>query len=106
MCTGTRELYRHFLRLPDGAIIEVFGDLATNEPRLQRKVQLTLQRSHIDLGKLLDRSTSFVNDSLDGEGSLRRGVVSRQSLRRGSAQSLSSRRRSGVFLEGGGLSSV
>eukprot|EP00050_Salpingoeca_kvevrii_P003599 m.228450 g.228450 ORF g.228450 m.228450 type:complete len:1127 (+) comp10856_c0_seq18:6377-9757(+) len=74
---GTRELYRHFLRLPDGAIIEVFGDLATNEPRLQRKVQLTLQRSHIDLGKLLDRSTSFVNDSLDGEGSLRRGVVSR-----------------------------
>ena len=24
---GTRELYRHFLRMPDGTIIEVFGDL-------------------------------------------------------------------------------
>ena len=25
---GSRELYRHFLRLPDGAIIEVFGDMS------------------------------------------------------------------------------
>lgn len=25
---GLRELYRHFLRLPDGAICEVFGDIA------------------------------------------------------------------------------
>ena len=24
---GLRELYRHFLRLPDGAILEVFGDI-------------------------------------------------------------------------------
>ncbi|XP_029418683.1 orofacial cleft 1 candidate gene 1 protein [Nannospalax galili] len=26
---GFQELYRHFLRLPDGAIIEVFGDIST-----------------------------------------------------------------------------
>ncbi|GAB1298101.1 Ojoplano variant A [Apodemus speciosus] len=25
---GFQELYRHFLRLPDGAIIEVFGDIS------------------------------------------------------------------------------
>ncbi|XP_052584416.1 uncharacterized protein LOC128103813, partial [Peromyscus californicus insignis] len=27
--SGFQELYRHFLRLPDGAIIEVFGDIST-----------------------------------------------------------------------------
>ena len=26
---GLRELYRQFLRLPDGAIIEVFGDISS-----------------------------------------------------------------------------
>ena len=26
---GLRELYRQFLRLPDGAILEVFGDISS-----------------------------------------------------------------------------
>ena len=52
---GLRELYRHFLRQPDGTVVEVFGDMESalgvggagnraNEPSPLQKVLLTQAR--------------------------------------------------------------
>jgi hypothetical protein len=37
---GLRELHRHFLRLPDGGIVEVFGDMAV--PGMDKDVKTAL----------------------------------------------------------------
>ncbi|KAK3732447.1 hypothetical protein RRG08_037451 [Elysia crispata] len=39
---GLRELYRHFLRLPDGAIVEVFGDMSI--PGMDKDVKVALEK--------------------------------------------------------------
>ncbi|XP_035825164.1 uncharacterized protein LOC101851493 [Aplysia californica] len=39
---GLRELYRHFLRLPDGAIVEVFGDMSI--PGMDKDVKAALEK--------------------------------------------------------------
>ena len=41
---GLRQLFRHFLRLPDGAIVEVFGDLGSvGRSNLDNKLRSQLQ---------------------------------------------------------------
>lgn len=46
---GTRELYRHFLRLPDGAVLEIFGDLeGTFGLRSKALQDLLLQKPNED----------------------------------------------------------
>lgn len=39
---GLRELHRHFLRLPDGAVVEVFGDIAI--PGMDKDIKKALER--------------------------------------------------------------
>jgi len=39
---GLRELHRHFLRLPDGAIVEVFGEMAI--PGMDKDVKMALEK--------------------------------------------------------------
>lgn len=39
---GLRELYRHFLRLPDGAVVEIFGDIAI--PGMDKDIKLALEK--------------------------------------------------------------
>ncbi|EDV22569.1 uncharacterized protein TRIADDRAFT_58934 [Trichoplax adhaerens] len=48
---GLRELYRHFLRLPDGAIVEVFGDMGI--VGMDDKVRQAIQRGAQDVENLL-----------------------------------------------------
>lgn len=44
---GLRQLFRHFLRLPDGAIVEVFGDLGSvGQRNLDNKLQSRLQTAN------------------------------------------------------------
>ncbi|XP_041361349.1 uncharacterized protein LOC121377431 [Gigantopelta aegis] len=51
---GLRELYRHFLRLPDGAIVEVFGDMSV--PGMDRDVKKALEKGSHGLDNLLSQA--------------------------------------------------
>lgn len=74
---GTREMYRHFLRLPDGAIVELFGTVGVDPSFNQRSsiigadlfvshcAELTTAR--VKISHLLERSTVFLNETLAGE---------------------------------------
>ncbi|XP_046362564.2 uncharacterized protein LOC124139499 [Haliotis rufescens] len=77
---GLRELYRHFLRLPDGAIVEVFGDISI--PGMDKDVKVALERgakdlenfmgSQVSLHKVRGRQTVFTRSGFhedSGEGS-------------------------------------
>lgn len=44
---GLRELHRHFLRLPDGAVVEVFGDISI--PGMDKDMKIALERGSHDL---------------------------------------------------------
>ncbi len=59
---GTREIFRQFLRLPDGAITEMFGTMMAE--RLDGRIRATLMRASVDLGKLLTGATKYLNDTL------------------------------------------
>eukprot|EP00042_Codosiga_hollandica_P055187 m.766769 g.766769 ORF g.766769 m.766769 type:complete len:1289 (-) comp59065_c0_seq41:1665-5531(-) len=72
---GTRELYRHFLRLPDGAILEVLGDATALSS--ERGLSQALNKTHVNLKKLIQSSTTYINETLQGEGELARGTISR-----------------------------
>ena len=47
---GLRELYRQFLRLPDGAILEIFGDISS--AKLLPDVKASIMRRQADLEDL------------------------------------------------------
>ena len=55
---GLRELYRHFLKLPDGAIVEVFGEMnipgideGVKQALIKRTTFQSTNNSHISLGR-------------------------------------------------------
>lgn len=88
---GSRDVFRQFLRLPDGAVVEVFGAVAAE--KLDGRVRASLARANVDLGRLLSGATTYVNThmqttgdllhgSLSAEGALRKEVM--PSMRRGS----------------------
>ncbi|EGD74627.1 hypothetical protein PTSG_05991 [Salpingoeca rosetta] len=56
---GTTTMYRQFLRLPDGAIVEVFGAVGGN---LDQRVQKTLDEAHVDISTLTRESTRIIQD--------------------------------------------
>ncbi|KAK7489378.1 hypothetical protein BaRGS_00019322 [Batillaria attramentaria] len=47
---GLRELHRHFLRLPDGGVVEVFGDISI--PGMDKDMKMALERGSHDLENL------------------------------------------------------
>lgn len=53
---GTREVFRQFLRLPDGAVVEVFGD---GSNLVDERLKAALHRENIDLGTLHREATRF-----------------------------------------------
>ena len=61
---GLRELYRQFLRLPDGAILEIFGDISS--AKLLPDVKASIMRRQADLEDLeetLDSQAPTANQS-------------------------------------------
>lgn len=54
---GLRELYRHFLRLPDGAIVEVFGDISI--PGMDKDMKNALERGARGVENLMGSQASF-----------------------------------------------
>ncbi|KAJ8321997.1 hypothetical protein KUTeg_000468 [Tegillarca granosa] len=56
---GLRELYRHFLRLPDGAIVEVFGDIGI--PGMDKDVKKALEKGSKGLENLMGSMGSVPN---------------------------------------------
>ncbi|OWF49741.1 uncharacterized protein LOC110451314 [Mizuhopecten yessoensis] len=54
---GLRELYRHFLRLPDGAIVEVFGDISI--PGMDKDIKNALVKGSKGLEKLMGSQDSL-----------------------------------------------
>lgn len=61
---GLRELYRQFLRLPDGAILEIFGDISS--AKLLPDVKASIMRRQADLEELeetLDSQAPTANQS-------------------------------------------
>lgn len=69
---GLREIHRQFLRLPDGAIVEVFGDFAG---RLDRRVRKTLTAANVDVSELSREATAFINSQFHSIGSLSSGTL-------------------------------
>lgn len=69
---GTRELYRQFLRLPDGAVVEVFGDMSG---RLDRRVRQTLTQANVDVVALNQEATAFINRQFRSVGTMHTGQV-------------------------------
>jgi len=66
---GLREVYRQFLRLPEGAIIEVFGEITgAGFERLDRKVQENFKRRHLNLNSMAREATAFLSHALDSDG--------------------------------------
>ncbi|KAK7091940.1 uncharacterized protein [Littorina saxatilis] len=55
---GLRDLHRHFLRLPDGAVVEVFGDISI--PGMDKDIKKALEKGSRDLHKL-SASASHLN---------------------------------------------
>ncbi|KAL8561388.1 hypothetical protein ACOMHN_063315 [Nucella lapillus] len=47
---GLRDLHRHFLRLPDGAVVEVFGDISI--PGMDKDVKKALERGATNMQQL------------------------------------------------------
>ncbi|XP_074841564.1 uncharacterized protein LOC142008281 [Carettochelys insculpta] len=56
--SGFQELYRHFLRLPDGAIVEVFGDIS-GVNILYDEVSTTIQKNASELNNVLGASSAL-----------------------------------------------
>ncbi|VDI72896.1 Hypothetical predicted protein [Mytilus galloprovincialis] len=63
---GLRELYRHFLRLPDGGVVEIFGDIAI--PGMDKDIKFALEKgakrienlgSQTSLNRIRGRHTSM-----------------------------------------------
>ncbi|ESO86001.1 hypothetical protein LOTGIDRAFT_235599 [Lottia gigantea] len=54
---GLRELYRHFLRLPDGAIVEVFGDVSI--PGMDKDMKTALEQGSKNLENLMGSQLSM-----------------------------------------------
>ncbi|PVD32684.1 hypothetical protein C0Q70_08129 [Pomacea canaliculata] len=54
---GLRELHRHFLRLPDGAVVEVFGDITV--PGMDKDVKKALEHGSLGLEDLSSSRTSL-----------------------------------------------
>ncbi|GCC23758.1 hypothetical protein chiPu_0002156 [Chiloscyllium punctatum] len=53
--SGLQELYRHFLRLPDGAIVEVFGAISSTNPA-RSEVHTLIQRQVNNVDNVLQSS--------------------------------------------------
>ncbi|KAL3889356.1 hypothetical protein ACJMK2_001700 [Sinanodonta woodiana] len=70
---GLRELYRHFLRLPDGAIVEVFGDLSI--PGMDKDVKAAIGKGSKDFEKLMGSQASL--SKIPG----RKSVITRSGFR-------------------------
>ncbi|KAK6182267.1 hypothetical protein SNE40_009987 [Patella caerulea] len=79
---GLRELYRHFLRLPDGAIVEVFGDVSI--PGMDKDVKKALEDGSRNLEKLMGSQMSL--SKIKG----RQTVVTRAGFTPGVSPTLSS----------------
>eukprot|EP01137_Pigoraptor_chileana_P024220 Opistho-2@91791 len=65
---GSKELYRHFLRLPDGAIVEVFGDI--DSMGLDGAVKKSLERQKVTLKGMLSQSLQSLERKERGSTSL------------------------------------
>lgn len=68
---GSRDLHRQFLRLPDGAIVEVFGSIATQN--IDGRIRNNLQRANVDVGRLLTQATASINQLMHTKGDLTSG---------------------------------
>ncbi|XP_059502324.1 uncharacterized protein ofcc1 [Stegostoma tigrinum] len=55
--SGLQELYRHFLRLPDGAIVEVFDAISSTNPA-RSEVNMLMQRQVNNVDNVLKSSAS------------------------------------------------
>ncbi|XP_074656241.1 uncharacterized protein LOC141909627 [Tubulanus polymorphus] len=73
---GLRELYRHFLRLPDGAIVEVFGEMAipglgkdiTSALTEGAQMMEDLKKTEINTNKGRRPMTSWTTSGLEADG--------------------------------------
>ncbi|KAL4218371.1 Orofacial cleft 1 candidate [Mactra antiquata] len=54
---GLRELYRQFLRLPDGAVVEVFGDMAV--PGMDKDIKDAMSKGTQGIEKLNESTTNL-----------------------------------------------
>lgn len=54
---GLRELYRQFLRLPDGAVVEVFGDMAV--PGMDKDIKEAMAKGTKGIENLMGSQTSL-----------------------------------------------
>ncbi|XP_076438172.1 uncharacterized protein LOC143277267 isoform X2 [Babylonia areolata] len=63
---GLRDLHRHFLRLPDGAVVEVFGDISI--PGMDKDIKKALERGATSLQQLDKVSFGVKGDKGDDSG--------------------------------------
>lgn len=68
---GSRTLFRQFLRLPDGALVEVRG--AVGMSNMDGRMRRNLERAAVDLGGLLAGATAAVNRTMNTTGDMLRG---------------------------------
>ncbi|WAR17496.1 hypothetical protein MAR_032090 [Mya arenaria] len=61
---GLRELYRQFLRLPDGAVVEVFGDMAI--PGMDRDIKEAMKKGTQGIEKIFGSQTSLRGRKVSG----------------------------------------
>ncbi|KAJ8020621.1 hypothetical protein HOLleu_40259 [Holothuria leucospilota] len=54
---GLKELYRHFLKLPDGAVVEVFGEMGVSG--IDKDLKAALQNQTQGLGKVAESKESI-----------------------------------------------
>lgn len=76
---GSRDLFRQFLRLPDGAVVEVFGSIASQN--IDGRIRINLQRANVDVNRLLTGATAFVNKHMQTTGDLSSGKPSPSNAR-------------------------
>ncbi|XP_045180354.2 uncharacterized protein LOC123539694 isoform X3 [Mercenaria mercenaria] len=61
---GLRQLYRQFLRLPDGAVVEVFGDMAV--PGMDKDIKDAMTKGTQGIEKLFGSQTSLRERKVHG----------------------------------------
>merc|ERR1711988_996581 len=71
---GMRELFRHFLRQPDGSILEVFGDVGNLS--IEDTIKSALEQSHASI----NASAAELDSGTNGDGTLdvARGTLKKQ----------------------------
>eukprot|EP01147_Barroeca_monosierra_P007714 gene7714-611_t len=73
---GTSQIFRQFLRLPDGAIVEVFGTISGT---VDHRVQKTLESAHVDFSVLTRESTRIIQDKFHSSSFAASNVAPRPS---------------------------